>query len=152
MANQRALGARRATPSEFARINELLAQASLPPLPSDTSVSNVLVATRDDTVIGAVALEVMARLGLLRSLVVDPEHRRTGVANRLMQAVLSRVNELGLREVYLLTESASAFFEPHGFKPIARDRVPSEIQKTREFREQCPEEAVVMRLDLGSRI
>lgn len=152
MADTPAINARRAMPREFARINELLAQASLPALPSDTSPSNVFVATGNDAVIGAIALEVEARLGLLRSLVVDPKHERAGVANRLMQAVLSRVNELGLREVYMLTESAAEFFEPHGFKPIARDRVPTEIEKLREFREQCSEEAVVMLLDLGSRI
>jgi len=143
---------RRARREELERIDELLEAASLPALPSNVHLANVVVATRDEEVVGAIALEVVGRYGLLNSSVVAPEHRRTGVGKRLVQTVLARVSELGLREVYLLTEDASAFFERHGFRKVSRERVPGEIRTTRKFRDQGPDTADVMCLRLESRL
>ena len=88
----------------------------------------------------------------LRSLAVRPERRGEGIASDLVSSLLSRAHELGLRELYLLTESAADFFAARGFEAIARDAAPEEIRQTREFREQCPESATLMRLSLATRL
>jgi N-acetylglutamate synthase-like GNAT family acetyltransferase len=51
----------------------------------------------------------------------------------------------------VLTESAEGFFAGMGFAAVARDIVPDEIRSTRQYREQCPEAATVMRLALATR-
>jgi amino-acid N-acetyltransferase len=139
---------RRATREELVRVNELLAQASLPALPAGIPLSNVVVATKQGEIVGAIALEVAGRQGLLRSAVVDPAHRGSHVGRRLVQTILARAAELGLRGIYLLSDGAADFFAHQGFARVTRDSVPPEIRATREFREQCPDSAEVMFLRL----
>ena len=46
--------------------------------------------------------------------------------------------------LYLLTLTAEGFFKKCGYRPIARDSAPAEIQETTEFRNLCPASAVCM--------
>ena len=146
MQNRKALG------SNLGEVNSLLEANDLPPLPRGFPLANVLVALDGETVVGAVALEVASRRGLLRSAIVAQDHRRRGVGGSLVRSAISRAHELGLRELYLLTENAAAFFTSLGFADLPRDQVPREIQATREYREQCPESARVMCLPLSTRL
>ena len=144
---------RRAHRDERDRISALLAAAELLELPKWLRLANLLVAVEDDgEVVGAVALEVRARRGLLRSVVVDSNHRRSGVGSGLVHGVLSRASELGLRDLYLLTENEAPFFERFGFREVAREEVPREIQRTSSFAEECPESAVVLCRALETRL
>jgi hypothetical protein len=52
--------------------------------------------------------------------------------------------------VFLLTETAPAFFARFGFTDIDRARVPETIRQTVEFSSACPASARVMVLDLAS--
>lgn len=137
---------------EFDQVDALLDARGLPPLPRDIPLSNVLVALEDGAVIGVVALEVLVRRGLLRSVAVSEAHQNRGVATNLVRSMIARANELGLRDLHLLTETASALFTPLGFSAVQREQVPEEIASTREFREQCPQSARVMRLVLDTRL
>ncbi len=144
---------RRAQQDDLERVSALLAEAELLELPDWMRLANLLVAIGDDgEVVGAVALEVRARRGLLRSAVVDPEHRERGVGSGLVHATIARASELGLRELYLLTENAAAFFERFGFDSIERDDVPQEIRRTSSFVKECPESAAVLCLELETRL
>ncbi len=140
---------RRATTADLEPIRALLEAESLPPLPSNLALSNVLVAMEDDAPIGAIALEVVVRLGLVRSAVIAPGQRGRGVWESLLRSLISRAHELGLRELYVLTENTSAFFSGLGFLPVKPEEVPLEIQ---DYREQCPESAAVLRLPLTTRL
>ena len=142
---------RRATSDDLGQIASLLDAAGLPPLPSNLPLANVLVALGGASVIGVIALEVRGLRGLLRSVAVEPGHSRQGVGTSLFQSLLARAQELSLRELYLLTENAEEFFSKAGFVAVPRDSVPAEISSSREFREQCPESATVMRLRLITR-
>lgn len=142
---------RRATSDDLGQITTLLDATGLPPLPANLPLANVLVALRTNTVIGVIALEVKGLRGLVRSVAVEAGHSREGVGTSLLQSLLARAQELSLRELYLLTESAEEFFGNAGFVAVPRDVVPAEIRSTREFREQCAESATVMRLRLVTR-
>jgi amino-acid N-acetyltransferase len=141
----------RATREEVAAVDALLQSCALPPLPPAIPLSNLLVARDDGALVGAIALTVAGRRGLLRSLVVAAERRGAGLGAALVSSLLSRAHELGLRDLHLLTENAADFFERQGFDAVSRDVVPQEIRETREFREQCPESAQAMRLRLSTR-
>jgi amino-acid N-acetyltransferase len=142
---------RRATQQDLERIRALLEESGLPALPSNIPLSNVIVALEGAETVGGIALEVRARSGLLRSAIVSPDHRRKRVGASLVQSIIARAHELGLRDLYLLTEDASEFFAAVGFAPIDRSEVPGEIRATSEYKEQCPESAAVMRLPLATR-
>ena len=56
-------------------------------------------------------------LAEIRTLAVDRAWRGTGVGHALLDALLRRAGELGLRRVFCLTFEV-AFFESHGFHVI----------------------------------
>ena len=141
----------RSTTDDLGQVRSLLAAADLPTLPRSLPLSNVLVALQGDVVIGAVALEVRGLRGLLRSVVVEPQHARRGVGTSLLQSLVARAQELSLRELYLITVGAEKFFSKAGFVAVRRHDVPEEISSTELYREHCPGEASVMRLRLVAR-
>lgn len=53
-----------------------------------------------------------------------------------------------MRTLYLLTDTAEAFFERLGYTRVARETVPLGIQQTEEFSSLCPDDAAVMKKEL----
>ena len=94
-------------------------------------------------------MEVQDAVGLLRSVAVRSGFRNLGIAIRLCCEACELARLDGVREVFLLTTTASGFFEQLGFAPVSRSSAPADIQATREFAELCPESSVLMhrRLD-----
>ena len=93
---------------------------------------------------GVVAVEVYGEYGLLRSLAVSADHRRTGIGRRLLKHVEGEAARLGVCDLHLLTETAAEFFADHGYRETDRAQVPRAIGATREFVELCPGSAACM--------
>lgn len=147
---------RSAAPADLPAVQRLLAASDLP-----TAGLAELFATRaDDFVVAddpdapgelaAVAgLEVCGdgsrhANALLRSVAVRPAWRAHGIGQALVQRVLCRAEERGLRALYLLTMTAEHYFPRFGFARVARGAVPAEIAATLEFTSACPASAVAM--------
>jgi amino-acid N-acetyltransferase len=93
---------------------------------------------------GVVGLELLGSLALLRSLAVDAFARGSGSGRALVAAAEQHARGQGVGSVYLLTTTATAFFERLGYAPLDRQAVPPAIQRTREYGELCPASAVLM--------
>lgn len=100
-------------------------------------------------VVGAVGLEAYPPAALLRSLVVAPRHRGSGVATALVARLLEAADARGVEEVWLLTTSAATFFARLGFAPADRAAAPEPVRTSVEFREACPASAACLRLALA---
>lgn len=139
---------RTATSADAAAVRSLLADASLPldGVPGD--LAHFLVAERDGTVVGAIGLEPYGEAALLRSAVVAPTERGTGIGERLARALIDAARAAGTRELVLLTTTAEAWFPRFGFRRIAREDAPRALHESEEFKGACPASAVVMRLEL----
>jgi amino-acid N-acetyltransferase len=87
-------------------------------------VQEFLVAeTGAGEVVGCGALHVMWEdLAEVRTLAVDPAARGTGVGHDLLEALLAKARELGVRKVFCLTFEVE-FFAAHGFRAIEGDPV-----------------------------
>ena len=85
-----------------------------------------------------IGLEIYGTEALLRSLVVDPSVRSTGLASALVERAEIHAAEQGVRTLYLLTTTAEAFFARHGYHRIDRAVAPAAIRSTREFAGLCP--------------
>lgn len=142
----------RVSRNEMPAASALLGAAGLPPLPPNIPFSNVLVGLEKGSVIGVVAVEVEARHGLTLWVAVSEEHRGRGLGTSLMRSLLTRTQELGLREWFAVTRNASQFFVKLGFSPISRDAVPSGIRFLSPFRDQCDDSTQILRLELQTRI
>nr|WP_294945184.1 arsenic resistance N-acetyltransferase ArsN2 [uncultured Mucilaginibacter sp.] len=131
------------------KIIELLAAEKLPVADLPETLDNFIVATNDGTVAGVGGVEVYGNYGLLRSLAVNPEHRRAGIATTLLAHLEGMSKQNGLLELYLLTETAPAYFEQKGFTKITRDDVPAAVQQSSEFSYACPASAIVMKKSIA---
>jgi len=86
--------------------------------------------------------------GLLRSVVVLPDRRCTGIGRRFVEFLLERMKSRGVEEAWLLTTTAAPFFEKLRFKTRLREDAPAAIAGTRAFALLCPASAVLMWLRL----
>jgi amino-acid N-acetyltransferase len=131
-------------------IISLLHSQQLPVEDLPASLTNFLVATDGDLLIGVIGLEIFGGYGLLRSAAVHPEYRNRQVASGLLQLLECRAAASGIQEIYLLTETAAAYFARKGFNAIPRNQVPDAIKASSEFSYACPASATVMVKKLDS--
>ena len=97
-----------------------------------------------------VGLEVHGEDGLLRSLVVSKSARNAGYATALVEHLEAHARSIGINHLYLLTETAEAYFKNKGYLKITRDMASEPIKGTKQFSELCPASAVVMRKNIAS--
>ena len=87
-------------------------------------------------------------VALLRSLAVKPTARQRGFATLLIRVALESLQQQGIREVWLFTETAHDCFLEWGFLDRPRLDGPRVIQTSHEGRGACPASAALMALDL----
>lgn len=127
------------------QIIELLMAEKLPVADLPETLDNFIVAIQDGVVVGVGGIEIYGNYGLLRSLAVQLQHRSEGIGGKLL-ARLDTISKLrGLSELYLLTETAPAYFEQKNYRKIKREDVPAEVQLSSEFSHVCPVSAIVMK-------
>ncbi|MBN6150503.1 GNAT family N-acetyltransferase [Xanthomonas sp. AmX2] len=94
--------------------------------------------------LGVVGLELYGPVALLRSLAVADATRGNGLGEALVAHAERHAAAQGVRAVYLLTTTASAFFERRGYRPLARDQAPAAIAGTAQFSGLCPASSAFM--------
>ena len=134
----------RATDADWPAIEALLVDAGLPLDGAREAFATGVVARDGEAVIGAAAVEPLGRIGLLRSVAVRADRRRTGVGHALVAAAESLARSTSLDQLYLLTESAQPFFASLGYEASSRADAPAAVAATDEFRVACPDTAVLM--------
>jgi len=140
---------RMASASDAAGIRALLLQSGLPVADLGTADIAFFVADGDAGPVGVVGIERYGSTGLLRSLAVAAEHRRTGLGEALLARAQAHASEVaGIEELVLLTTTAADFFARRGYAVIARDAAPAGVQASAEFRSICPASATCMRKPL----
>jgi amino-acid N-acetyltransferase len=108
----------------------------------------LFLASADSQVVGIGGLENYKEYGLLRSIVIEPSFRAKGYGRLLCTKLIQQAKLQGIRELYLLTITARAFFNHMGFRKMRRDKVPKAIQETIEFRDLCPDSSICMRMKI----
>ena len=136
---------RRAISDDWEAIRQLLQASGLPAddLGPD-KVSEFLIAEGGAGLQGLIGLEGFGTTGLLRSLVVARSVRGSGLGSKLVAALESAAQAAGISELWLLTIDAERFFERLGFVIARRDDAPDSIRGTEEFRDLCPDTALLM--------
>ena len=136
---------RTATISDIPAIESLLLVSQLPSEGVKEHVTNFFVAEEEGKLAGVGGFENCgAGAGLLRSFAVLPEQRHRGIARQLYEQVITHARHSGISALYLLTTTAQGYFARFGFASIARAKAPETIRKTEQFRELCPDSAVLM--------
>lgn len=140
---------RLAAPDDLSAVLALLKDSGLPHQDVDsTRLNNFLLAVGGQSVLGVVGLEQYEDNGLLRSLVVRPESRWTGLGVQLAAAMENHARVAGVKTLYLLTTTAADFFARRGYEVTARAEAPAALLSTAEFSTLCPSQAMCMRKTL----
>ena len=129
-------------------IIKLLKAEKLPVDDLPDNLDHFFVASIDDEIIGAIGLELYPPFGLLRSMMVQKDHRNQKVAEALVQTLEKHAINLKISSIYLLTATASTYFDKRNYQRVERTDVPDEIKGSTEFSSVCPVSAIVMKKSL----
>lgn len=141
---------RAATAADAPAIRALLQTAGLPVEDLTPSLwADFLLAEADGQVLAAGTVEPAADGGLLRSVVVAPAARRSGLGRRLVAALEARARRRGQRSLYLLTMDAQDYFRRLGYAPQDRAAAPTAIRATAQFSGLCPASSHFLGKTLG---
>jgi amino-acid N-acetyltransferase len=133
----------------FEAFRELLRASNLPADDLDFSKDLLVGYFEGNVLVGTGGLEVYGQYGLLRSLSVKFGIRGKSVGTNITEYLIDEAKGKKLKAIYLLTETASGFFQKRGFRQISRNDVPEELKASSEFSHVCPDGAAAMMLDLS---
>lgn len=139
----------KASASDYGNAIELLTSQKLPVTDIDKNLSHFFVVKENEKLIGIIGLEIYADNGLLRSMATDPSYRNNGIATALVTQFLGYAKTLGLKDIFLLTETAIDFFLKKGFQKIKRVEAPVALKQSSEFSHLCPSSAVLMKKEIA---
>jgi ribosomal-protein-alanine N-acetyltransferase len=110
------------------------------------SDADLFVAEKQDgTLVGYAVFWAVLDQGELGNVAVAPDWRRRGVAHHLLDAVIKRAGERGVRELFLevrvSNSTARQLYQAYGFREVGRRR---------SYYMEPIEDALVMRKDLSA--
>jgi amino-acid N-acetyltransferase len=132
-------------PQDQQQIIKILQKNHLPvediPLNQHIEFYGIKVKTK---LLGIIGVEYYQDVALLRSLVIDPKHRKKGMARQLVSYLEIHSKNKGTLNIYLLTTTAKSFFESLSYYCLDRIFAPEEIKNTLEFSQLCADSATFM--------
>ncbi|MDX1628064.1 MAG: arsenic resistance N-acetyltransferase ArsN2 [Fulvivirga sp.] len=131
-------------PENKSELNKLLEGANLPFKDVDLVKHYYYGEFQQDKLIASFGMEYYGSNVLLRSLVVHPDYRGTGLGKWLVFEAHMQALRDEKANIYLLTTSAPDFFKQLGYDKIDRYSAPEMIQQSSEFGSVCPASAVCM--------
>ncbi|KTG08139.1 hypothetical protein AUR64_00760 [Haloprofundus marisrubri] len=137
---------RPASKSDLDAVASLLRRTGLPAddVPTAPAQFFVAIAADDPEPVGASGVELHGDAALLRSVAVTESARGSGHGRALTAAAAEHAATEGVETLYLLTETASDYFESLGFEHCERSDAPEAIRETTQFAELCPASAVCL--------
>ena len=134
---------------EISAIKKLLKECKLPIDDIAFEQQHFWISKYNNELIAVCGLEIMNELALLRSLAVKNLKRNSGLGTAIYEHTIEQARKIyNIHTLFLLTTTASNFFQKHGWKFIDRNNVPNPVQQTNEFKFICPKSAQCMKLEI----
>ena len=138
---------RNAVEVDLPAIEKLLTESGLPTFGVFENLSTFFVADYGG-VIGVIGIEVIGNKGMLRSMAVSAKSRKCGVATALVEHSLEAACQIGVKEIYLLTNTAEKFALRWGFYKIERSKIPYDLTLSSSFHNCCSSSSICMKKNL----
>jgi len=141
-----------ATRSDHTSIVVLLQDTNLPPDGIESHLDNFLVIRHPESVagpqslVGSVGLEIYGESALLRSLAVHPDFQNRGLGTKLVDGITEVAKRKGIKNLFLLTDTAEEYFKEKGFVVVSRDLVPEDMKQSIEFTTLCTSSPSLMKV------
>jgi amino-acid N-acetyltransferase len=125
-------------------IRALLERSGLPTSDLQSARPEFAVIRESGQVIAAGALQRFGSSALVRSVIVAPDHRGTGLGQAIVSELERLASAAQISRLVLLTQTAADFFAHRGYRVIERSSAPKDMQGSEEFRSLCPSSATCM--------
>ena len=125
-------------------IRALLERCGLPTSDLDSARPEFAVIRQDGQVVAAGALQRFGSSALLRSVVVTPDRRGSGLGRNVVSELERLARAAHISQLFLLTQTAADFFARQGYRVVERSSAPKDVQGSEEFRSLCPSSAICM--------
>jgi len=137
---------RQAVPQDLPALLALLSEARPPTGEVAEHLHTFFVVDDGGRIVASAGLEVRGDAALLRSLVVAPDVRGTGLGAAVLRRALHEARLRGAAAVYTLTTTAEAYLSGFGFERVPRSSLPPQLFESRQLQDACPASAPVMRI------
>lgn len=129
---------RSAESTDLQQIVSFLRANGLPTVGVENCCSNFVIATDEKGIwYGIAGLELYDQSALLRSVAVNETFRGMGYGKALVDTAISNGRQNGVRNIYLLTDNASKYFENLGFAAVNRKDIDEAVKASPEFGACC---------------
>lgn len=135
---------RAASATDMPTMRALLESEDLPTSDLATAQPQFLVAFEGRQIVGGGALQRFGQSALLRSVVVVPELRGSGLGRLIVRELERAARAAGIERLIVLTLTAKSFFEHQRYQTIDRADAPADMQESEVFRSLCPASATCM--------
>lgn len=136
-------------PDDLSDVLVLLAASGLGTDGVPEHIADFLVVREGRRLVATAALEDYGVAGLLRSVAVAADRRGWGLGRYLAHALIERARQRGHAAVYLLTDTAEAYFRRIGFRPIDRSAVRPAVLASAQFQGETCSSSVAMVLEFA---
>jgi N-acetylglutamate synthase-like GNAT family acetyltransferase len=140
---------RQASTQDISKITKLLAALHLPTDELSSHIEHFLVSESKGEIIRTISLKIYNKTALLRSIALVKQYQKKGIGNRLFNIPQNYAQEIGIREIMLLTTTAKEYFIGKRFDVIEREAVNEGVFNSVEFRCACPSTTTAMKKVLG---
>ena len=137
-----------ASAEDLIAIRALLERSGLPTSDLETTQPEFAVIRESGQVIAAGALQRFGSSALLRSVVVTPDRRGSGLGRAIVGELERLARASQVSRLILLTQTAADFFAHQGYRAVERSSAPEDMQRSEEFRSLCPSSAGCMTKNL----
>ena len=134
---------------DYKNINSIISLLEENDLPVSDIHSGItfFVEKQDNKVIAVGGLESAGDDAIIRSIAVSDNYKSQGFGSAITRHLINHAKINGIKDIYLLTTTAEKFFPRYGFKKIDRQVIPVNIKNSTQYKDVCPDSAVVMKLD-----
>ena len=141
---------REAVAQDIDQIENLLKKYHLPVNDILEYIDNFVVSEQENRIIGVGGYETVGDIALIRSIAVVQEYRGKSIGINIYRLLERKILNTGIKEVFLLTETASDYFKKLGFTIKNRANIPHAVTTTKQFKELCPSTAIIMFNELAT--
>ncbi|MHA1354056.1 MAG: arsenic resistance N-acetyltransferase ArsN2 [Candidatus Heimdallarchaeota archaeon] len=139
----------RASVNDLNDIHQLLQMVNLPIGGVKEHIDNFLILKDKSTAVkGCIGLELYSEYALLRSAAVHPEDQNQGIGKKLTEAIITHAKKIGIKKLFLITNTAEEYFKKKGFAVVQENEIPASVKQSVEFTFQCAKTGKTMMLEI----
>ena len=123
---------------DISPIKELLQACDLPVVGIEKQPSDFIIAEAQGNILGILGAVYDGNKALLRSFAVCEKKRGNGIGIALVKAMFNIMKSKEIIEIFLLTETAAAYFVKLEFSEISRGDIPKILLVESGLDQACP--------------